>query len=365
MSLVELPVNAITATVYTMLTDKPESDGTLEWNSTTMIAVHVRSGDLTGFGYTYASSGAAHVVRSLLADVVKGKDAMAVTALYDAMVAAVRNVGESGLCRLAISAVDTALWDLKAKALGVPLYQLLGGKVRDAVPVYGSGGFTSYTNDQLKEQLGGWSQQGLHAVKMKIGRDPRKDPERIKAARDAIGNTALFVDANAAFKVDEAVRMAARIQEYDVSWFEEPVHHRDRWGLAKVRSKVAAGMAIAAGEYGFTLDDPKMLLDDQCVDVLQADATRCGITGFMRVAALCMAYRMPLSSHCAPNIHLHPCLAASPVRHMEYFHDHVRIEHMFFDGAPQLRDGSLIPDPDRPGIGVELRTDVANKYKIE
>ena len=203
-------------------------------------------------------------------------------------------------------------------------------------------------------------------MKMKIGRDAHGDPDRIASARRAIGShTRLFTDANAAYSVREAVAMAARMDQFDVSWFEEPVHHRDYAGLRFVRDHIPPGMAVAAGEYGFTLDDARMHLSSGSVDVLQADATRCGITGFIRVAALCQAFRVPMSSHCAPSVHLHPCMAAPPVVHMEWFYDHVRIERMLLHGVIEDRHGKLSADPDRIGHGLELNEGEADTYKTE
>src|SRR5207249_4099561 len=122
---------------------------------------------------------------------------------------------------------------------------------------------------------------------------------------------------------------------------------------------------IAAGEYGYDLPYFRRMLEAQAVDVLQADATRCaGITGFLRVAALCEAYGIPLSAHTAPALHLHPCCAAAPVCHIEYFHDHARIETMLFDGAVQPVDGALAPDLSRPGLGLELKRPDAERYRL-
>jgi L-alanine-DL-glutamate epimerase-like enolase superfamily enzyme len=359
-----LAIEAVDADAYVVPTDAPESDGTLEWNSTTMVAVHIRAGGLVGFGYSYCDAAAVHLIRGSLRELLLGMDAFQVTALYDRMVARLRNNGEGGLGRMAIAAVDNALWDLSAKALGVSVSTILGGRHRDAVAVYGSGGFTSYTHERLQKQLGGWADAGIGAVKMKIGREPLKDPQRVKVARKAIEDAALYVDANAAFHVDQAVEMAALLNRYGVTWFEEPVHHRDRTGLAMVRQKAPAGMSIAAGEYGVTREDPLLLIQAGCVDVLQADATRCGITGFMRTAALCDAFHLPMSSHCAPALHLQPCLAAGPVRNMEYFHDHVRLEGMLLEGVVEQRAGMLRPDEGTIGLGLSLRKNVAKKFLV-
>jgi L-alanine-DL-glutamate epimerase-like enolase superfamily enzyme len=278
---------------------------------------------------------------------------------------AVRNLGRSGLAACATSAVDTALWDLKAKRLGQPLALLLG-RQRAAVAIYGSGGFTTYSDEQLREQLSGWVERdGCRFVKMKIGSDPGRDPHRVAVAKAAIGAADLFVDANGAFSVRQALGFADACRESDIRWFEEPVTSDDPPGLRLMRQSAPPTMDIAAGEYNFTLDDARRLLEAGAVDVLQADVTRCGgVTGFLRIAALCEAHHTDLSGHCAPAIHLHAACAALRLRHLEWFHDHVRIEHLLFDGAPEARDGCIRPDLSRPGHGLTFRLADAAAYKV-
>ena len=245
----------------------------------------------------------------------------------------------------------------------MPLVTLLGA-VRPAIDVYGSGGFTSYSIDQLQAQLGGWANGGIGAVKMKVGRDPLTDPERVGAARQAIGpDVDLFVDANGAYDRKRAVGQAEQFAAHHVCWFEEPVSSDDLDGLRLLRDRVPADMEIAAGEYGYDVQYFRRMVD--AVDVLQADATRCGgITGFLRAAAICDAHGRPLSAHTAPSVHVHPCCAASRVRHLEYFHDHVRIERMFFDGALAPIDGELRPDRSRPGLGIELKAADVERFAV-
>jgi L-alanine-DL-glutamate epimerase-like enolase superfamily enzyme len=266
---------------------------------------------------------------------------------------------------MAISAVDAALWDVKARLLDLPLVTLLGA-ARDAVPVYGSGGFTSYSIAQLQAQLGGWVQAGIPRVKMKIGRRPADDLARVRAAREAIGPGAeLFVDANGAYDRKQALACAEAFAGCGVSWFEEPVSSDDLEGLRLLRDRAPAGMAIAAGEYGYDLWYFRRMLEAGAVDVLQADATRCaGITGFLRAAALCAARSLPLSAHTAPALHLHVCCAAPAVRHLEYFHDHMRIEQLLFDGAQAPVAGELCPDLSRPGLGLELKRRDAERWAV-
>jgi L-alanine-DL-glutamate epimerase-like enolase superfamily enzyme len=296
---------------------------------------------------------------------VQGRDVMAVSGAWTAMLRAVRNLGRTGVAAMAIAAVDSALWDLKARLLGVPLVTLIGA-VRNGVAVYGSGGFTSYSLAQLQAQLGEWVAQGIPRVKMKIGRQPAADVDRVRAARAAIGAAAeLFVDANGAYHRKQALGFAEAFAEYGVNWFEEPVSSDDLEGLRLLRDRAPAGMDIAAGEYGYDLLYFRRMLEAGAVDVLQADATRCaGISGFLRVGALCEARGLPLSAHTAPSLHVHPCCALPAVRHVEYFHDHVRIEQLFFDGALTPMDGALGPDCSRPGMGLELKRSDAQRYAL-
>ncbi len=355
-------IEAVNVCAYTVPTDRPESDGTLEWASTTIIVVEARGGDAEGLGYTYGPPAVARLIDEVLRDTVVGTSAMDVERAWEAMAVACRNLGQPGAAAMAISAVDVALWDLKARLLQVALVDLFGA-VRDAAPVYGSGGFTSYTLAELRAQLGDWVAGGLRRVKMKVGREPAADVGRVRAARQAIGEAELFVDANGAYDRKQALRHAQEFSELGVCWFEEPVSSEDLDGLRLLRDRGPAGMDIAAGEYGYRLADFRRLLDAGAVDVLQADATRCGgFTGFRRAAVLCRAHHVPLSAHTAPTLHAHVGCAEIPLRHVEYFHDHVRIEQLLFDGALRPIEGSLRPDRSLPGMGMTLKRRDAARY---
>src|SRR5690348_1809829 len=242
-----VPITRIAASAYTIPTDAPESDGTLEWNATTLVLVEAQAGGVTGIGYSYANRATAVLVGDTLAHVVEGRDAFDIARTWQSMVAAIRNLGRPGVSSMAIAAVDNALWDLKARLLDVPLLQLLGA-ARDAIPVYGSGGFTSYTITRLTEQLGGWARSGMRMVKMKIGREPAANVDRVRAARRAIGDdAALFVDANGAYSRKEALAFADAFVQQRVTWFEEPVSSDDLEGLRLIRDRAPASIDITAG----------------------------------------------------------------------------------------------------------------------
>ncbi|HTX27082.1 MAG TPA: enolase C-terminal domain-like protein [Streptosporangiaceae bacterium] len=360
-------VQEITSTAYVIPTDAPEADGTLAWDQTIMVLASVRAGTARGIGWTYAAAAAGGVIADVLAGAVIGRSAMDVPGAAEAMARAVRNIGRPGIAATAISAVDIALWDLKARLLGVSVTRLLG-QARGSVPVYGSGGFTSYDEHQTREQLAGWVEKDrIPRVKIKIGESwgtsERRDLERVALARDVIGpDTELYVDANGGYAAGQAVRVGQRLAEYGVSWFEEPVSSQDLAGLAAVRRQVLPD--VAAGEYSWSLADSARLIDAGAVDCLQLDVTRCGgITEFLRGSALAAAHNLQVSGHCAPNLHARVGAAVPSLRHVEYFHDHQRIEQMLFDGALDPAGGVMTPDPDQPGLGLTLRDADAERFR--
>ena len=346
--------------------DGRESDGTLEWDSTTCVIVQASADGRTGIGYTYADISAAHLIGSKLAGLTLGADALAPPALWRRMSQQLRNLGRPGAGAMAMAAVDIAVWDLRARLLGRPLLATLPA-FHDQVPVYGSGGFTNYPTDRLVSQLAGWVEQGIPRVKLKTSRHPEEDPARLAAVRKAIGDdTELFTDANGALPRKEALRWAWRFRdEFGVSWLEEPVSSDDVTGLRQIRAAGPPGLEIAAGEYGFVLADFARLLGADAVDCLQADVTRCGgITGLLQVAGLSAAHQVDLSAHCAPAVSAHAFCAVERLRHLEYFHDHVRIESLLFDGTLSPAGGALRPDPSAPGLGLELRAADAARYQV-
>lgn len=361
------PITSVRAEAFRIPTDLPEADGTFEWNATTLVLVEIQADGVSGLGYTYSDACVAPLINKTLSTVLLGEDATQIARLWKRVLRHVRNLGREGIAATALSAIDCALWDLHAKRVGVSLVALLSAE-REAVPVYGSGGFTTYSDTQMRDQLAGWvDNDGCRWVKIKIGSDPARDPSRVRAAREAIGiDRGLFVDANGAFSAKTALHFAEAFSAEGVEWFEEPVSSDDLNGLRAVREHTPAGMDIAAGEYGYTADYFRTMLEAGAVDVLQADASRCGgVTGFLQAAQVANAFHVPLSAHCAPALHLHVAAAARGLRHQEWFHDHVRIESMLFEGAPRVVDGCIAPDLSRLGCGLEFKRADAKRFAVD
>ncbi|MHB8718376.1 MAG: enolase C-terminal domain-like protein [Candidatus Dormibacteria bacterium] len=365
----DLTIESIDVRVYTVPTEEPEADGTLEWDATSYVVVQPRlRNGIVGLGYAVADASTGHLARDTLVDVVCGMNVDDSTACWEAMVRRIRNLGRPGIASMAIASLDIALWDTRARARDLPLHRMLA-PVRDAVPIYGSGGFTSYTERELCAQLSGWVERGIPRVKMKIGKDRgvswAEDIRRVRAARAAIGDDAeLFVDANGAYDRKQALRLGQiYAEDMGVSWFEEPVTSDDRDGLCQLRT--ALPMDVTTGEYGYHLEYFRTMLAAGAVDVLQADVGRCGgITEWLRVAATAAAFKVPYSAHCGPSLHVHAATVPPNLRHIEYFHDHVRVDHLLFDGVIEPHGGVLTPADDRPGLGLTLKESDGEKFRV-
>lgn len=361
----DVKIQGLKVRAFQYPTATPESDGTFEWASTTIIVVEAEAADMVGIGYSYADVAAGTLIKQHFIPLLRGKNFLDIPAMWQNMAHQVRNIGFTGVASAAIAAVDIALWDLKAKLLKLPLCNLLG-KVKAEIPVYGSGGFTSYTLNELKAHMLTWKENGFDMVKIKIGRNPEKDMERVVLCRETLGDqAALFVDANGAYNVKQALDKAYGFAEYGVTWFEEPVSSDNLEGLRFLRAHFPTAMEIAAGEYGYRTHYFTRMIATGAVDVLQVDATRCGgITGFLRAGWLAAAFHVPISSHTAPSIHLHPACTFPNFRHLEYFYDHMRLEHHFFEGAVRPKAGILKPNEKEYGLGIALKYADVKQYEV-
>ncbi|RJQ75631.1 mandelate racemase [Pseudonocardiaceae bacterium YIM PH 21723] len=354
----EFRIASVAVEAYTVPTSTPEQDGTLDWDSTTIVLVRPRTASGTvGLGYTYAHACLVPLIESLLTPILIDRDVRDPESIWQSMTGTIRNLGRTGLVAMALSAVDTALWDLKARCFEQPLHRVLDAE-HTAVPIYGSGGFTNYSLPELTEQLTGWVGAGMSMVKMKIGRlSLHAELDRIALIREAIGpDVELFVDADGAYDRHTAARIGAELP--GVTWFEEPVSTHDHGGLAWLAEGLP--LDITAGEYAFQL--PEFADLQSCVDVLQIDLTRCGgITEWQRIVA--QTTEVQLSAHGAPALTLPVALATGNLRHMEGYHDHLRLESMLFGGLPQLIDGALTPTGE-PGNGLHVKVIDAEPYRV-
>jgi L-alanine-DL-glutamate epimerase-like enolase superfamily enzyme len=360
-------IERLDVAVFEVPTEEPEADGTLAWDKTTVVTVEATADGTRGLGFTYATGACAVLIRDVLQDVVVGSDPSDIPGTWEGIVRAIRNLGRPGVASMAIAAVDTALWDLKSRLLGLPLARLLG-MVRSTVPIYASGGFTSLSDEQLADQLGGWvHDQGIPRVKIKIAEDrgtkPDRDLERVRLARKVIGDQAdLFVDANGGYGRKQAVRLARELRHEGVTWFEEPVSSDDLQGLREIRDLI--DIDVAAGEYGYDLAYFRGMLEAGAVDCLQMDVSRCaGITDWLRAAALGAAHGMDVSGHTAQSLHAHSACAVPNLRHLEYFADHARVDRLLFDGVLDPDGGMLRPDLGRPGAGLELKRPDSERFR--
>ena len=360
-----IPIEQLKVSAYKIPTDAPEEDGTLRWHNTTLVLVELEAAGRTGIGYTYADESTAYLIDNELKELVVHKNALDIAAINSFLVTKIRNSGACGITMMAVSAIDNALWDLKAKIFEVPLCKLIG-QVKESMLVYGSGGFTSYNKKQLQEQFSHWAAQGIMYMKMKVGTHPEKDVQRVKDARSVLAdNIQLMIDANGAYTARQALQKAEEVLPYNVTWFEEPVSSDNLQGLHFIREHAPSQTDIAAGEYGYNLPYFEAMLHADAVDVLQADATRCGgITGFLKAGFLAEAHQLPFSSHCAPSLHLHAAICLPSFFISEYFHDHVRIEQLLFDGIPQVENGVIKPDLSQPGFGFRFKYSDAEKYQL-
>jgi L-alanine-DL-glutamate epimerase-like enolase superfamily enzyme len=359
-------VDRVTVGAYTVPTDGPEADGTLAWDSTTLVLVEATTGPTTGVGWSYAPAACADLCRDLLRPLVEGTAVDELGRTWQAMVDAVRNIGRPGVAATAISAVDLALWDLRARLADLPLVHLLGSR-RETVPLYGSGGFTTYDESRLDRQLHEWLDAGMTNVKIKIAEERGgcvgRDLARTEQVRSTVGGrVGVMVDANGGYREQQAVDVARALEELEVSWFEEPVTSDDLDGLRRVRARTQA--EVTAGEYGYDLADFRRMCDAEAVDCLQVDVTRCGgITEWLRIAAVAAAHHLDVSAHCAPNAGLAVACATPNFRHQEWFHDHVRIESALFDGAAVAVGGVARP-ADAPGNGLTFKHDDAEEFRV-
>ena len=328
--------------------------------------VHIQTDEgLEGLGVGNGGRASQVLINESLKPILIGQDPLYIEKLWDDMFWRVRGVGRKGLAFGAISAVDTALWDLKAKYFSVPLYKLLG-PYTDTVPIYGSGGWTHFSIDELVAEQTGYVERGMKSVKMKVGKDfgksEKEDIERLAAVRDAVGDDVeILIDANNGYYAKQAIRMARAFEPYRVGWFEEPVLADDIEGLAAVAA--AIDIPVATGEHEYTKFGFRELIARGGADIVQPDIGRVGgVTEWMKVASLAHAFNLPVAPHAFQVVHLHVTCAIPNLRIVEYLGVSEEFDKLVYTEFPEPKDGMWSPFPDKPGLGLELNPDVVKKY---
>jgi L-alanine-DL-glutamate epimerase-like enolase superfamily enzyme len=359
----DLPVQRLDVSAFRVPTSR-YVNGSPASNETTVVIVEAEAGGVRGLGYVYADVETAKLIDSVLKRVILNKNAIQVVSAWGSMRNAIRTQAWPVAGSIAIAAVDTCLWDLKARLLRIPLVNLFG-VARAEIPVYGATE-DQYPWPQLEVQLRDWAADGMPAVKILVGASPDEDLDIVeKASKIAGPNMQLFVDARGAYNSEQAIEKARAFRDLGVVWFEEPVPSNDLEGLRTLRQNKPARMDIAAGREGFDSAYFRKILENGAVDVLKVNATRCaGLTGFLQADSMCQGFKTELSSHAAPSLHAHLCCVAMNARNAEYLSEHARIEQMFFDGALRAGQGRLRPDLTRPGLGLELRVPDLERYRV-
>jgi D-arabinonate dehydratase len=332
------------------------------------VFVHIHTDEgFEGLGVGYYIPGVRQVIEDGLKTVLVGQDPFNTEKLWNDMFWRVRGYGRKGIAFGGISTVDVGLWDLKAKALGVPLYRLLG-PYQESVPIYGSGGWTNFSEAELVAEMVGYVEQGIKQVKMKVGKDfgrsEREDILRLAAVRKAVGDdVAVYIDANNGYYAKQAIYMAREFEQHQVGWFEEPVLADDISGLAEVRT--AIDIPVATGEHEYTKYGFKELIASGGADIVQPDVGRVGgVTEWMKVAHMAHGFNLPVAPHALQLVHLHLCCATPNLKVVEYMNMALETDEIFYTEFPRQRDGMWSPFPDKPGLGLELDPYAVEKWAI-
>ncbi len=351
----------------------------------TLVVVTTEDGR-KGFGEAKAAVGSAGVCASIVSCVkhelkpaLIGKDARNITRIWEHLYNGTRDhyalargrkfpvLGRRGVTISAISGIDTALWDLKGKALGVPVMELLGGACRDEMPAYASGGWANA--DQIGEQLLGYIEKGFNGVKMRVGvmdGTVAASAERVKAAREAIGpEIKLMADAHGTYSVPEAKQFCRAVEDENLYWFEEPISPDNPQGTAEVRA--ATSIPIAAGESEFTSFDVRDLISLRAIDVVQPDAAIIGgISEAMRVGHLAQAWQLELAPHCWGSAFsfmagVNIAFASPSATIIEFSLGGNPMMYDLVEEKIEAKDG-MIEAPRRPGLGLTPNWDFIREF---
>jgi L-alanine-DL-glutamate epimerase-like enolase superfamily enzyme len=361
-----MKITDITTETFRWPRHKPITNGlhTYTHSGLGLVKIHT-DGDVTGVGVTSTGTIIRATIEHLKPQLI-GEDPIDVERLWHTMWVP-KLIGRRGLTTRAISGIDIALWDLRAKVAGMPLYKLLGG-FRDRMPTYIAGGYYEEGKGlgELAQEMIDNVEMGARAVKMKIGAvSIREDAERVKVVREAIGpDVKLLVDANCAYRAYQAIQIAKRIEEYDIFWFEEPVAPDDYDGHRRLAESTS--IPIATGENEYTRYGFRDLIATGAVPILNADAKILGgVTEFMKVAALAQAHDLDIAPHGSQDIHIHLVSAISNGLILEFYRDSVDpMWGKMYHHTLRLNDDGTVSPPDVPGIGVDPNYEVLEPFRV-
>jgi len=365
-----LKITDVTLESYRWPRPKPIRNGKYTYTHAALNAVLVHTDEgVTGLGLggsMMVNEDIARTVLEGLKDQLIGENPFDNEKMWDAMWKP-KLIGRRGLTTRVISAIDIAIWDLKGKICGQPLYKLLGG-FTNKLPTYIAGGYYEEGKGlkELAKEMEDNVAMGARAVKMKVGGVPiNEDVERVRVAREAVGpDVKLLVDANNAYRYYEAIEVARKIEKYDIFWFEEPVAPDDYRGHAMIMQSTS--IPVATGENEYTRYGFRDLIEHNAVAIINADAQVLGgVTEFMKVAALAQAYDLPIAPHGKQDVHVHLVAAIPNGLIVEYYRDSTdpMWAHMFKETLRLDKEGFLSP-PDRPGLGVELNREALVPHRV-
>jgi len=322
---------------------------------------------LEGFGITYHEVGG-EATKSLIlknmAPKLIGRSPLETEVIWQEFFHYLRGVGRKGLMFCALSAVDIALWDLKGKIVNLPLYKLLGGN-KTKIPVYSSGGWTSYADQELVDEMKSMVKQGYSLIKFKVGveggRNPRRDLERVRKVREGVGpEIGLLLDANNCWDSATAVQFANNVREYNIMLLEEPVFADDIPGLARFRR--GTDIPLATGEHEYTKFGVRDLVLNEAADIVQTDGARAGgYTESLKIAAITQAWNLKFAPHALENIHIHLVSAVPNALFLERLLLYEEITAQVYKNAPLPVNG-FMEIPDLPGLGLELNMDFIREH---
>jgi L-alanine-DL-glutamate epimerase-like enolase superfamily enzyme len=360
-----MKIDEVRVTKLVMPLKKPIADSThvlkkIEWIVVEILTDEGITGNSFMLTFDYGTELLKGIVETELKKEIIGKDPQYINKIWDAVWNRTEYIGQSGVAAWGIAAIDIALWDLLGKSLGSPVYKLLGAYT-DEVPIYGSGGWLSYSTDELLDEANRYLKRGFTAVKMKVGSpDQKRDVERVKEVRKCVGeDILLMVDANQAWTPDEAIHFGKRVQDQNIFWFEEPTSKDNIAGYARIAASLE--IPLATGEREYSLGAFRELMEQKGATIIQPDALRIGgITPWMKLAHLAETFHLRVASHFYKEIDIHVLASVRNGLFLEFF---PWLDDLLINPLEIVNGVAKVPQ--RPGLGVEFKPEAIREYAAD